>query len=925
MTMVVINRGSIMKSILKYVALAAIAATAFVSCQEELTTDQPEAPEVGEVQIKVTAVPEALAGVDTRTYIGTYKGTANTILWGTGEYMKLAVQAGDANPVFANSSDDSADSFDGEPQATFEFSVTGITGSCKYMGLYPASAAVANNTNAANYKVNLPAIQNATAASYDPAAYIMVAKPEEFKSVQTNWEAYYRRATALNKITLKNVPSGVSFNKVKITAEGKKLAGGRHFNLTTGEGLEVYGTDATIEVLYATALTGTNVDVWFTSWDTEIAAGEKLTIIAYTTDGKSYTKEITVPEGKTIKFQEGYLNTLGANLSGINPETSSFTEGDYVILAKNGDTYYALKGEASGTRIASVGYTGSLTNYNGDASLIWTIASSGSSYTIKNRGNYLGWTSDNSAVLVAEANYDATTCLMGIGDNGDGTYKISVAADVTRILARNQSNAYFAFYTGSGFKNLVLVPATSLEQVKTPTFSPAEGEVTSGTEITISSATNGATIYYTTDGSDPTTSSTQGTSVTITATTTIKAIAVKAGMANSAIATANYSVVSAGSITLTESDITAGENTVKGTNNNLLAYRLGTGSNDGSLTFKAGYETITFTLAGWANGTRSFSITNGEISGSSSLSPDAGGPSGTINAGFSTTYSGTQYTIVVVDPTKEVVFSGHRAVVWGFTAIEATPDNRQDAGIAWSAQTGTASLEDEDDVLPTVSLNNPQNVTVAYSSSNTNVATIDGFGSITLVGAGETTISATFDGNDTYKPATVEYTLSVTDNRSTSPTLKYTLDGTDSSQGSNGYATESEITQSSIGWIAVANTTTNPWRFGGKNLAGVDRAIFSTTAISSNISSIEVVSGTATATVNSLTITVHNTAADAASGNNAIATKTVSSDIASSTVTLTKSDATSWAGKFYRIVYKVTAGSSNQYVQFVSAKFYGTN
>ena len=155
--------------------------------------------------------------------------------------------------------------------------------------------------------------------------------------------------------------------------------------------------------------------------------------------------------------------------------------------------------------------------------------------------------------------------------------------------------------------------------------------------------------------------------------------------------------------------------------------------------------------------------------------------------------------------------------------------------------------------------------------------------------------------------------------------LKYTLDGTDSTQGSNGYATESEITQNGIGWIAVANTTMNPWRFGGKNLSGVNRAVYSTTAIASNISSIEVESGTATAVVNSLTITVHNSATDAASGSNAIATKSVTSGITSSTVTLTKTDATSWAGKYYRIVYNVKCGTSNQYVQFKSAKFYGTN
>ena len=171
----------------------------------------------------------------------------------------------------------------------------------------------------------------------------------------------------------------------------------------------------------------------------------------------------------------------------------------------------------------------------------------------------------------------------------------------------------------------------------------------------------------------------------------------------------------------------------------------------------------------------------------------------------------------------------------------------------------------------------------------------------------------------------VTASITLTQNKASSggdPTLQYTLDGTVTG-GTNGYATESDITQNSISWKVMANTTMNPWRFGGKSLTNENRAAYSTAAITSNISSIEVESGSATATVNSLTISVHNSATDAASGSNPIATKTVTSGIADAKVTLTKTDATSWAGKYYRIVYNVNAGGSNQYVQFKSAKFYG--
>ena len=77
----------------------------------------------------------------------------------------------------------------------------------------------------------------------------------------------------------------------------------------------------------------------------------------------------------------------------------------------------------------------------------------------------------------------------------------------------------------------------------TPTFSPAAGTYSSAQDVTISCGTSGATIYYTTDGSTPTTSdAVYSTSINVSASTTIKAIAVKEGNNNSAVATAIYTI-----------------------------------------------------------------------------------------------------------------------------------------------------------------------------------------------------------------------------------------------------------------------------------------------------------------------------------------------------------------------------------------------
>lgn len=84
----------------------------------------------------------------------------------------------------------------------------------------------------------------------------------------------------------------------------------------------------------------------------------------------------------------------------------------------------------------------------------------------------------------------------------------------------------------------------------TPTFDPAAGAIAFGTTVTITSSGADA-IYYTTDGVDPTTSSTNQatTPLVINAAVTAKALAVKAGYDNSAIGSAAYTQAATANLT----------------------------------------------------------------------------------------------------------------------------------------------------------------------------------------------------------------------------------------------------------------------------------------------------------------------------------------------------------------------------------------
>ena len=81
------------------------------------------------------------------------------------------------------------------------------------------------------------------------------------------------------------------------------------------------------------------------------------------------------------------------------------------------------------------------------------------------------------------------------------------------------------------------------DTVSAPTFNPAPGTYTSPVDVTLSSATSGARIHYTTDGSTPTDSSPiYSSAIHLTSTTTIKARAFKSGWTTSTIIAGRYTI-----------------------------------------------------------------------------------------------------------------------------------------------------------------------------------------------------------------------------------------------------------------------------------------------------------------------------------------------------------------------------------------------
>ena len=127
----------------------------------------------------------------------------------------------------------------------------------------------------------------------------------------------------------------------------------------------------------------------------------------------------------------------------------------------------------------------------------------------------------------------------------DGSTPTASSTKYTAALTVSATTTIKAIATATGSLNSVVATATYTIETPaaTPTFSPVAGTYTSAQEVTISDATPGSTIFYTTNGTTPTTSSAQFTSpITVTKTASIKAIATAPGSLTSAVATAAYRI-----------------------------------------------------------------------------------------------------------------------------------------------------------------------------------------------------------------------------------------------------------------------------------------------------------------------------------------------------------------------------------------------
>lgn len=189
--------------------------------------------------------------------------------------------------------------------------------------------------------------------------------------------------------------------------------------------------------------------------------------------------------------------------------------------------YDGTKGIHYGTGKVAVSYLNlTTTGISGTITSI-TVNASGASGTTAKLNVTVGGSSFGSEKSLTQSAADYT-----LTGTGSGEIVVSVT----------QESAKRALYVKS--VKVTYTTGTVTPIVKLPVLNPSTGSYTSAPNVEITCETEGATIYYTKNGEDPTTSSSvYRDPITITLSgTTLKAMAAKEGMDNSPIVSATYTI-----------------------------------------------------------------------------------------------------------------------------------------------------------------------------------------------------------------------------------------------------------------------------------------------------------------------------------------------------------------------------------------------
>lgn len=484
-----------MRKSLSTLLLIAAAAIAISSCNKV----DPQVHEPEDVNVAESTVFHITASaVETKSVFGEKSDNSYPTLWTTNKSVAFSRDEAafvEGVPTLVN--EGASATFD----VKFEGEITeGTIYAFSPLGVFDKDNASNNvpgfTSISAEHKdvyLNIPSEQTPLANSVDESAQALVGTTE-YSNGNVDLSINFSHVVAYGKMAITNFAGG-DIASVEITFP-VNVVGSSCWYYYAGDNVGTISNQKDNTITLDPTNVVDNV-FWFALAPTTGATGS-MKIVVKDENEDTYTKTIDLTK-KALPFVKGQVSSFTANFSGIEADEVSEYDysGTYAIMAKKSGSYWYVTtdlGTANTKRYQAVdsGLSDLPSSVEKTDDYVWTVAKSTGGYYISTQdGLQMTWTSDNSANLAEEGkllNIDSSTTT-------EGAFNISIVDTPSRILALNSSNPYFAFYTGSGVKDLYLVPATVVE----PTYYIITVDATTNGTVTPSKtqAVEGETITLT--------------------------------------------------------------------------------------------------------------------------------------------------------------------------------------------------------------------------------------------------------------------------------------------------------------------------------------------------------------------------------------------------------------------------------------------
>ena len=433
-----------MKQLFKVLSIG-LAATALFSCNKEIDNQIPESS--GGVR-KV----EFVAGPVTRTVFGTPSGTTLPTLWTTNKNVSISLNFATAltssTPIVSNDGANASFSVDIEDGE-------GVIAPYLFYAVSPSTALISMNSTHKSALVDISASQTPLENSVDEGAQVLVAKYNAGNSFPTSSITMdFAHLTAYGKISFSHLTlaDGETVASVSLTA-AENWAGRYYYYFEDNGTNEAGDLEANSASKTITLTTNKTSDIWFACAPVDLG-GKKVNVVITTNAGTTYSKEITIPTGKT--FASGKVNSFTVNMSGISPDgaveyelvtnPSDLTIGSKIIIAATGETLEAMSTTQNNNNRSVASVTKSNNNTvitsPSDAVQILTVTAGNKDNTIgffTGEGYLYAASSESNWLRTEETLTDESSWVVTISSEGVATV-IAQGENTRNILRYNGSN-----------------------------------------------------------------------------------------------------------------------------------------------------------------------------------------------------------------------------------------------------------------------------------------------------------------------------------------------------------------------------------------------------------------------------------------------------------------------------------------------------